>query len=229
MRPIGLLTIGQSPRSDIEPTLADILGADVPLVCEGALDGLSSGQLGELEAPVGPAGIETRLADGSTVVVRRDALPPLLRAAAARLPSDVRLAAYLCTGALPDIGREELLVLDSGAVLHGTVAATAQGRRLGVISLPSDLADAPESWAHHGPEVLYAAADPYGGGPPVAEAARELADSGATLLVLDCMGFGAGHQAEAAHGSGLPVICPAVVLGHTLTALTVPDPGHRAR
>ncbi|MFE2379223.1 AroM family protein [Streptomyces sp. NPDC059398] len=229
MRPIGLLTIGQSPRPDIEPALAGILGADVPLVCEGALDGLSSEGLGELAAPAGRAGIETRLADGSTLVMRKDALPSLLRAAVARLPSDVRLAAYLCTGELPDIGREGLLLLDSGALLHGTVAAAAQGQRLGVISLPSDLAEAPESWARHDPEALYAAADPYGDGPPVAEAARELADSGATLLVLDCMGFGARHQAEAARGSGLPVICPTVVLGHALAALTAPVPERHAR
>ncbi|WP_051839642.1 AroM family protein [Streptomyces sp. NRRL F-5126] len=218
MTPVGLLTIGQSPRPDVEPTLAEVLG-ETPLVCEGALDGLTREQIAELAVPAGPAGIETRLADGSTIVVRRDALPPLLRSAAARLPPAVRLAAYLCTGALPDTGREELLLLDSGALLHGTVAAAARGRRLGVVSLPSDLADAPGSWARHDPGALYAAADPYGHGPSVAAAACELAESGAALLVLDCMGFGREHQEEAARACALPVICPAVVLAHTLAAL----------
>ncbi|WP_031464374.1 AroM family protein [Sciscionella sediminilitoris] len=215
---IGLLTIGQSPRPDIEPGLATILGA--PAVCVGALDGV------DVDAVTGEPGIETRLADGSTVLVRHDALGPLLQAAVDRLPARVRVAAYLCTGSMPPIGRKGLLLLDSGALLRGTVGALAHRRRLGVLSLPSDLGTARDCWSPYAGEVCCAAADPYGEGPDAARAGATLAAEGAELLLLDCMGFTAADR-DAAARTGLPVIWPTGVLGHAIAALSATGEGER--
>ena len=40
MTKVGLITVGQSPRSDVVPDMAAILGGDVEIVEAGALDGL---------------------------------------------------------------------------------------------------------------------------------------------------------------------------------------------
>ena len=62
MTKVGLITVGQSPRSDVVPDMAAILGGDVEILEAGALDGLSRAQI----APLAPEGddeiIVTRLA-----------------------------------------------------------------------------------------------------------------------------------------------------------------------
>ena len=62
MTTIGLITVGQAPRSDVVPDMAAILGGDVEIVEAGALDGLTREEI----APLAPEGddeiIVTRLA-----------------------------------------------------------------------------------------------------------------------------------------------------------------------
>src|SRR6185295_685956 len=69
MTKIGMITVGQAPRSDVVPDMAAILGGDVEIIEAGALDGLTREQI----APLAPEGddeiLVTRLADGSTVFV----------------------------------------------------------------------------------------------------------------------------------------------------------------
>ena len=52
MTKVGLITVGQSPRSDVVPDMAAILGGDVEILEAGALDGLSREQI----APLAPRG-----------------------------------------------------------------------------------------------------------------------------------------------------------------------------
>ena len=49
---IGLVTIGQSPRSDVVPDMAAILGPAVEIREAGALDGLARSEIDAL-APTG--------------------------------------------------------------------------------------------------------------------------------------------------------------------------------
>ncbi len=48
MTRIGLITIGQSPRSDVVPDMAAVLGGDVEIVEAGALDGQSRERIAAL-------------------------------------------------------------------------------------------------------------------------------------------------------------------------------------
>ena len=41
MTKVGLITVGQAPRSDVVPDMAAILGGGVEIVEAGALDGLT--------------------------------------------------------------------------------------------------------------------------------------------------------------------------------------------
>ena len=52
MTTIGLITVGQAPRSDVVPDMAAILGADVEIVEAGALDGLAREEI----TPLAPEG-----------------------------------------------------------------------------------------------------------------------------------------------------------------------------
>ena len=42
---VGMITVGQSPRDDIVPNMAQQLGANIEVVEKGALDGLSTEEI----------------------------------------------------------------------------------------------------------------------------------------------------------------------------------------
>ena len=72
MTRIGLITVGQSPRSDVVPDMAAILGADADIVEAGALDGLDRGEIARLAPQGDDEIIVTRMRDGSPVFVGED-------------------------------------------------------------------------------------------------------------------------------------------------------------
>ncbi len=79
MTKVGLITVGQSPRSDVVPDMAEILGGDVEIVEAGALDGLDRERIATL-APEGDDEIlVTRLTDGRSVFVGKTRMIPTHR------------------------------------------------------------------------------------------------------------------------------------------------------
>src|SRR3989442_131023 len=80
---VGLVTIGQSPRSDVVPEMAALIGPGIEVREAGALDGLKRSEIEPL-APTGDDEIlVTRPQDGSAVfgdVIRAGGPGPVVRA-----------------------------------------------------------------------------------------------------------------------------------------------------
>src|SRR5437879_12922660 len=75
---VGLVTIGQSPRADVVPEMATLIGPGVDVREAGALDGLTRPEIERL-APTGRDEIlVTRLQDGSAVVVGKEKMVGLV-------------------------------------------------------------------------------------------------------------------------------------------------------
>ncbi len=72
-------------------------------------------------------------------------------------------------------------------------------------------------WSNTNVEIKVEVASPYEKS-DVLGAARRLQEQGASLIVLDCMGYNELHKEDAVEGSGLPVILP-----RTLTARIVAE------
>ena len=102
MTRVGLITVGQAPRSDVVPDMAEILGSDIDILEGGALDGLSRESIARL-APEGDDEIlVTRMADASSVFVGKSKMIPLVEARIAALEGKgVALNVLLCTGEFP--------------------------------------------------------------------------------------------------------------------------------
>ena len=137
MTKVGLITVGQSPRSDVVPDMAAILGGDVEIVEAGALDGLTPQQI----APLAPDGddeiLVTRLADGSAVFVGKTKMIPLVEARIAALEDrGVALNVLLCTGEFPKLAARRPF-LEPQPLLLGLLRATTFPGRLGVLT-PSE-------------------------------------------------------------------------------------------
>lgn len=218
---LGLVTIGQSPRGDLGDEFESLLPSGVDLVQSGALDPVSPRDLAEL-APMSDAScLTTMLRDGRDVQVDRDLLVPLLEGAIAKVeaaPCDVVL--LLCTGSFPRLSHHVPL-LDAEFLLHMGVAALASTvSKVGIVApLPEQCDEVATQWRRVlNAEVLVESADPYSADASliVRAASKMLAERGAELVVLDCMGYGESTRGAAAQ-AGVPVVLARSVVGR-LTA-----------
>jgi protein AroM len=214
---IGLLTVGQSPRDDVRPTLRAILGESVHLRESGALDGLTRAGLDELGPAPGETPLETRAAGGG-IMVSEERLLRLLRAAASRLEDSCDLTLLLCSGEFPELAESHPRVIQPVHLLRGTVRALCRGRVLGIVGPQSDVADAPERWGAYATRVVASAASPYGAAAAVGAAARKVVDQGGELVFLNDMAFTGRHRSHAA-AAGAPVLCATTLVAQAVRDL----------
>src|SRR5438034_10613382 len=101
MKPrVGLVTIGQAPRVDVVPEMAELMRPGIEILERGALDGLSRPEIERL-APEGDNEIlVTRLSDGHSVFVGKEKITPLVQRRIDELEADgATMSVVLCTGA----------------------------------------------------------------------------------------------------------------------------------
>ncbi|MFD7924061.1 AroM family protein [Streptomyces sp. NPDC059740] len=214
---LGLVTIGQAPRTDLVDDVRPHLGGLRP-VEHGALDLDDFEGPGEADAraAVGPVAGEapliSRLRDGRSVQLGHEALAPRMRDAVARCEQDGAGATLLlCTGNFPPVPSSRPLLYAEPLVQHG-VRAVAGADPVGVICpLPAQREDTGRRWARLLPgPVSVEPADPYApeAHETVTEAARRLAAGGSRWLVLDCIGYTESMRAAAARSAGpaVPVL-----------------------
>jgi protein AroM len=209
MTRVGLITVGQAPRSDVVPDMAAILGADIDIVEGGALDGLTREQIARL-APEGDDEIlVTRMADASSVFVGKSKMIPLVEARIAALEGKgVALNVLLCTGEFPKLAAKRPLLEPQQLVLGLLRAMTFPGR-LGVLT-PSErhVPQTAERWRRSGFDAVVAPLSPYeeDDAAAVQRASDTLRAGGAGLVVMDCIGFRRKTRDEVAHLVGAPAL-----------------------
>ncbi|MFF0270938.1 AroM family protein [Kribbella sp. NPDC004536] len=205
MTVLGVVTIGQSPRSDMFPELLQWLPSSVEVRQRGALDGLSTADIAALAPAPDDETLTTRLRDGSSVVIGRAGILSRLQAAIDILEAggaDVVLV--VCTGEFPAFRHSRPLLL-AGPLLTAGLTAIAGDSLVGVVCpLAEQEQQTYEKFPQH---IKVAWATPYQPGLTELEtAAQKLAAEGVQLLVLDCMGYTQAHREAAAAASGLPVV-----------------------
>lgn len=209
MAKLGTLTIGQAPRADITPILDTVLAPELQRLHAGVLDGLSREQITRDFAPEpGDALLITKLLDGTSVVIDRNRTERAAQAKLAMLEdAGCSTILMLCTGHFESLRTKRARLIEPDRILPPTVAALVQDAQLGIIvPLAEQIASEAGKWAPLARAPLYAAASPYGSdGPSISDAAEALAERGAQILLMDCMGFVERHRQEAAT-AGLPVI-----------------------
>lgn len=102
MKPkVGLITIGQSPRSDLSSPLRE-MRPDLEFIEAGALDAFTLAEAAAL--PDGDYPLNTRMRDGTPVAVDRAVLEPLLQRTLDGLEADGVVATMLmCAGTFPEL------------------------------------------------------------------------------------------------------------------------------
>jgi len=196
----GLVTIGQSPRADIVPELAELLreeaevrgqagvrtergstceGAIAPeirFIEDGALDGLDEAGLAAVRPRPGEAFLATRLRDASGILVARKRIGPLVQATIGRLEAaGAGIVALLCTDPFNDV-KSGVPLIRPYLLLRKAVAelparsGLARPACVGVLVPEEGQFDLVTANWREAGVVLPASVPPYGGPEAVAEA-----------------------------------------------------------
>jgi protein AroM len=223
MRPVvGLVTIGQSPRADVVPEMAALIGPGVEIREAGALDGLDRAQVAALAPRPGDEILVTRLADGTPVFVGKERIVDRIVARIAELErAGTTLTALLCTGAFPRLAAGRPLVQPQ-QILLGVLRGTSWPGRLGILT-PS-LPHVPQTearWRADGFDPLVVPLSPYEEEDPavVARAGATLRGAGVGLVVMDCMGFKRKTRDELQAATGAPVLVANLLVARVLAEL----------
>lgn len=224
---IGVLTIGQSPRPDkLGDDIQTVLGPELTVVERGALDGLTADDVREL-APRSEDDYRliTLLRDGQSVVIRKEAILPLLQQQITWLEQEAGVIATLlmCTGAFPTFEHERPLLAPQEA-LYGAVIGMAGGGRIGALTpLEAQVEQARRKWRDMGvQEVDIVPASPYGEDPleVVAGAADAARRAGNTILFMDCFGYDLAMKAAARRAFGGPVVLARTLAGRFIEEMS---------
>jgi protein AroM len=174
----------------------------------GALDDLSGAQIAALAPLPGDETLTTRLRDGSSVVIGRAGILPRMQEQIDILEaSGADAVLIVCTGEFPAFRHSRPLLL-AGPLLTAGLSAIAGDSLIGVICpLAEQEQQSYEKFDHLEQKVKVAWATPYQPGTAaIEEAARSLANEGAEILVLDCMGYTQAHREAAAAAANRPVV-----------------------
>jgi protein AroM len=220
---VGLVTIGQSPRPDVVPDMAEVIGPGVEIREAGALDGLTRAEIDGL-APRGADEIlVTRLRDATPVFLGRQRIESLLEQKIAALETaGATLTALMCTGDFPKL-RASRPIVQPQPVLVGALRGMSWPGPLGVVvpSVPH-VPQAVERWRGEGFDPIVVALSPYEEEDPAAvrRAAEGLA--GAGLVVMDCMGFRRKTRDEMRALTGAPVLLANLLVARVVAELCGP-------
>jgi len=217
---IGIITIGQSPRSDVLQDFVDALGFLPSFEQTGLLDNLSRGEIAAL-APRGPADqtLVTRLRDGTEVKLsERRAVEMLPRAVKDMEQRSVDFMVLFCTGEFPPV-ESKVPVLYPSAIVGAVVSAILSSRkndggRLCIIAPAREqFSMLARKWESSGCDLLFEALSPYiSGEPEILDCAGRVARLQCDMVVLDCIGYTEKIRKIFAQATGKPVILPRSLL-----------------
>ena len=221
LRPVvGLVTIGQSPRPDVVPDMAEIIGPGVEIREAGALDGLTRVEIDALKPTGDDEILVTRLQDGSAVFLGKEKIVGLVERRIAGLErGGARFTALLCTGAFPRL-RAGRTLIQPHPVLLGTLRGLSWPGRLGILT-PS-VPHVPQTearWQRDGFDPVVAPLSPYEEEDPAAlrRAAEAMHAGAAGLVVMDCMGFRRKTRDELRGLTGVPVLLANLLVARVIT------------
>ncbi|MEM3699553.1 MAG: AroM family protein [Candidatus Bathyarchaeia archaeon] len=210
---IGLITIGQAPRTDLTPVLRDMLSSQVELIEKGALDGLTKKEIEKLAPKARDYVLVTRLSDGTPVKVARKHIVPRVQKCIRELEDlGVDLNLLLCTGEFPSLkSKRPLLMPDK---LISNIVKCISGGKIGIVVPEKEqIPKIKRKWESKGFSIVMTNANPYGESKAFEEAAKFLAKNNVDLIVLDCIGFTPKVKELFKRLTDKPVLLPQTLLG----------------
>ncbi|MGI6225987.1 MAG: AroM family protein [Peptococcales bacterium] len=221
MKPrVGLITIGQSPRSDITPDLFSIWEDKISVIEKGALDNLTPHEIGMLKPVPGETVLVSRLRDGKSATLAEERLIPLIKQQISFLEDCVDLIFLMCTGKFNGLSSQVPLIQPDG-ILRNTVKGILEDNQILGVLVPEkeQIAEVENIWKSYFSnkvKIVTAYGSPYKDINLIQKGAESLKKQGADLVVLDCMGYSTFMKKEVKAITDKPVILPRTLIARII-------------
>jgi protein AroM len=204
---LGVLTIGQSPRPDMTPEFAALMGDAFDIIEAGALDGLERAEIEAMKPHEEDTLLVTRMSDGAFVTVAEELIYSNLELQAKKLfERGAQAVILLCTGPIPSLNIDGAMIYPD-SILVSTLKALAKGRRLGVLCPEEGQFEWMRArWQAVSEDIFIEAAMPFDPTDSLVKSAQKLENTGAEFIIMDCMGYTLQMQAELRQAVKIPVI-----------------------
>ncbi len=213
-RRIGLVTIGQSPRDDVTKDLYSLLGEEVEILERGLLDEISMIEIEKLKPEKEDFPLITRLRDGSSVVVGKRKILPIIQTKVEEIEkSGIKICALLCTEEFNEIRSKIFLIQPGRLIFNLTNSLLSEGNLLVFVPLKEQMEYAKRKWGRTGLNVFIETLNPYISIQEVEEMGEKIKDRKVDLIVMDCIGYSLDLKEKLKEISGEPFIIPRSILG----------------
>ncbi|WP_223066306.1 AroM family protein [Paenibacillus caui] len=222
MKKLGMITIGQAPRTDVAPIVEKYLPEGVEIVQAGVLDGFTKSYIEtHLRPKENDYTLTSRLTTGESAVMGRSKIQPILQDKIYEMEENgIQQILLLCTGVFPGLQTRTSYLIEPDHIIPPAVKAMVGSRKLGVIvPLIEQKENLKPKFLPHGLQPDFAVASPYVFDERnFGKAAGELKDK-VDIILLDCMGYTEKARALVAEASGLPVILSNAIMAKLVSEM----------
>lgn len=207
MIPIGVITLGQTPRVDLIPEFQGELGSFFDLIQCGALDTIQPKEIPPLKED--ERALVSRLKNGEEVRFSPTFIHPYLQSCVDMLIHQrVELIILLCTGQLPPL-ESSLLLIEPNRIIEGVVGALAKDCSIDlIVPHPRQVKEQLSKRSRIGLVGNVVSASPYGSRKALVNAATYLKKSASSFVLLDCMGYSQASRQLVMEITGKRVLLP---------------------
>ncbi|QCJ44380.1 AroM family protein [Bacillus sp. S3] len=205
---VGIITIGQSPRTDMTPALRRFLPKDAVILERGVLDGRSEDEIQALRPEPGQTTLISRLQNGESAVMAKEKILPMIQILIDELnQANVSLIILACTGKFP-LFTSRIPIVYPDFLLNHVVKGLLREGLLGVIlPLPEQAESIIYKWKEVDFMAIPMASSPYTFvEEQLINAVQQLDQYPVKAILLDCMGYTEEMKAIAQAHTTKPVI-----------------------
>lgn len=224
MKKLGLITIGQAPRTDIMEELTPIFQDSFEVLQRGALDGVTETELESLKPAPGETVLASCLADGTAVVMAEERILDRLQDCIDALEAEgVSFILFLCTGDFRNRLTSTVPCIYPNRILAGLIPALCRNKRLAVLVPEEDQKEeAQRQWKDSGITAEVIAISPYeGSADRFKAAASEIEKTDAECVLMDCMGYSKAMRLQVTGNCSKPVVLPRTAVAAILKELFI--------
>ncbi len=206
MKKVGLITVGQSPRTDVTRELKDCFDRNVELIEVGALDGITEEELSAIAPRKNETALVSRLCDGRQVIFAEERILPRLQKCIDQLQAQgAEVVLFLCTGKFPPF-ISKVPLLFPYEILR-TLLPVVGGKQALTVIVPDELQidESVNDWSQFADHVQVIAASPYGCVDDLLQRVMQTPIEG-EVIVLDCIGYTREAKQKIAAISGKRVL-----------------------
>jgi len=206
---VGVITIGQSPRTDMTEDMVSILGDRFNIIEKGALDDFDIDYVRENLFPDSKDTVlVSRMRNGEEVKLSEEKIIPLVQQCIYDLENmGCTLIALLCTGEFPELNHNNILIYPE-RIVHHIVEILNEDKVLGIIVPNENQIEETEIYfSKRNIKTKIKAASPYLNINALNDVCSEFNDD-VSIIFMNCMGFSSKMKNIVSENTGKLVILP---------------------